>query len=575
MKIAQVVANFISEIGTKVVFGISGGASLHLLNEVRSHKDIELVCLHHEQSVAMGAEAYSRISRQIGVGIVTSGPGATNLITGIAGAYYDSVPCIFITGQVSVNRSKGDSGVRQKGFQETPIVEMVREITKFAISVNDPNQVIPALEKAYKIAIAGRMGPVLIDIPDDIQRMELDVSEFSLKNFERKIIEKDSVGSFEKFTSFLRKSRKPVLILGAGLNYSDNSDFVKQQLAEIAMPVSTTWGAKEMIDASNSALVGTFGTHGSRFANQILNEADLIISIGSRLDLKATGTPIDSFAPKAVKIMFDIDEHEISKFDSSGLNIDLSLSIDLNSMLFREYFAEITRAAYTYQNWMSEVVERKIHAQPEKRSFIADGINPYHFIEKLSENAQNDINLVVDTGCAIAWVMQSWNVKIGQKIFHDFNNTAMGWSIPAAIASAYSSNSNQTYCIVGDGSIMMSLGDLSNIKRTGKNVTLFLLNNGGYAMIKQTQDQWFCGEYFASDTGGDLTFPDFELLANAFGFEFLRIESNNELDNLIPRLNTLKGAVFCEILIQPDARVVPIVKFGSPNYLMDPAQNSN
>jgi acetolactate synthase I/II/III large subunit len=363
--------------------------------------------------------------------------------------------------------------------------------------------------------------------------------------------------------------------LGAGLNYSENSDFVKQLLPQVHMPVTTTWGAKEMIDASNPALLGTFGTHGSRFANRILNEADLIIAIGSRLDLKATGSPIDSFAPNAVKIMFEIDKHEISKFEGSGLHIDLPLPIDLSSILFKKYFTEIIGAGNMFQNWMTEVVERKKNTQQEKRDFFDEGINPYSFIEKISENALNDINLVVDTGCAIAWVMQSWDVKVGQKIFHDFNNTAMGWSIPAAIASAYSENSNQTYCIVGDGSIMMSLGDLSNIKGTGKSVIVFLLNNGGYAMIKQTQDQWFSGEYFASDSEVDLTFPDFEQLANAFDFEYLRIGSNSQLENLIPRLNTQKGVLFCEVLIQADARVVPIVKFGSPNYLMEPAENSN
>jgi acetolactate synthase-1/2/3 large subunit len=509
------------------------------------------------------------------VGIVTSGPGATNLTTGIAGAFYDSIPCIFITGQVSVNRSKGESGVRQKGFQETPIVEIVSQITKFSIAINDPSQVIPALEKAYKIAISARMGPVLIDIPDDIQRMDIDISDYSFKSSPRVIVEEDVVGGFKEFSRLLRNSRKPVLILGAGLHHCENNDFVKQLLPQVPMPVATTWGAKDMIDASNLALLGTFGTHGSRFANQILYEADLIISIGSRLDLKATGSPIDSFAPNAVKIMFDVDKHEISKFDGSGLHIDLHLPIDLNSMLFKKYFVEIISAGSVFQNWVAQVVERKKKTPQERRDFSQEGINPYFFVEKISENARNNINLVVDTGCAIAWVMQSWDVKVGQKIFHDFNNTAMGWSIPAAIASAYSANSSQTYCIVGDGSIMMSLGDLSNIKAAGGNVIIFLLNNGGYAMIKQTQDQWFSGEYFASDSGEDLTFPNFEKLANAFDFEYLRVGANDQLEDLILRLNKHEGVLFCEVQIQSDARVVPIVKFGSPNHMMEPPENFN
>lgn len=572
MNVAQAVARFISEIGTKVVFGVSGGASLHLLNEVRAREDIELVCLHHEQSVAMGAEAYSRISKQIGVGIVTSGPGATNLITGIAGAFYDSIPSIFITGQVSVNRSKGESGVRQKGFQETPIVEMVSEVTKFAVSVNNPNQVIPALQKAYVIATTGRMGPVLVDIPDDIQRMQIDLGESSFNISPHEANERDVEDGFTEFRHLLQNSEKPILILGAGLNLSKNSNFARERLSQVAIPVTTTWGAKDMLDESNLALLGTFGTHGSRLANQILNEADLVISIGSRLDLKATGSPIQTFAPNALKIMFDIDEHEMSKFNGTGLKINLPLSIDLNSINFRKYLNEIIEAGDRFQNWMDEVSERKKNSKKEERVFFSEGINPYYFVERLSQEAQNDINLIIDTGCAIAWVMQSWRVKLGQMLFHDFNNTAMGWSIPATIASTYSKNSVRTYCIVGDGSIMMSLGDLANIHKSGQNVVIFLLNNGGYAMIKQTQDQWFSSSYFASDTKQDLIFPNFENLASSFDFDYLRIDSNTKLEELIPRLKTQSGVLFCEVIIQDDARVVPIVKFGSPNHMMEPAE---
>jgi acetolactate synthase-1/2/3 large subunit len=575
MKVSHVIANFISEIGTKVVFGVSGGASLHLLDSARLNTNIKLVCLHHEQSVAMAAEAHSRLTGEVGVGIVTSGPGATNLITGIAGAFYDSIPCIFISGQVSVNRSKGNSGVRQRGFQETPIIEMVSEITKLAISVTDPEKVIPALTEAYLAAVTGRKGPVLVDIPDDIQRMEIDFPALAFGNLKPPIRESFSDENLSTFRMLLENSRKPVLILGSGLNYSSSREIVIELLEQISMPIATTWGAKELVNSSNQALLGTFGTHGSRFANKVLNESDLIISIGSRLDLKATGSPVSSFAPHAKKVMFDIDESELGKFAGTGMNIDLPVAMDLNSESFRMFLDLISQDSTNRAGWETQIDRIRENTFPEIRNFSSDGLNPYHFIERLSSYAPKNLDLIVDTGCAIAWTMQEWKVKIGQRIFHDFNNTAMGWSIPATIASVQSNSERETYCLVGDGSIMMTLGDLANVKKIGRKTVIFLLNNGGYAMIKQTQDQWFSGNYFASSADEDLVFPDFSKIASSFDIPYKLVESENDLDDLFSFLSQHNGVTFCELNIQNDARVVPIVKFGSPNHLMDPEQPIN
>jgi acetolactate synthase-1/2/3 large subunit len=570
LKISEAIANFISQIGTRKVFGVSGGASLHLLNAVRLHSNLELICLHHEQSVAMAAEAYSRLTNEVGVGIATSGPGATNLITGIAGAFYDSVPCIYLTGQVSVNRGKGSSGVRQRGFQETPIVEMVREITKFSVSIKSPDEVIPALIEAHSIATTGRMGPVLIDIPDDIQRMEFTEVPNLSESFRPLNLVEDFGGEFEKFFLLLRNASKPVIVLGSGLRFSTNRDYVIEILKNVSIPVTTTWGAKDMVADTNPALLGTFGTHGSRFANTIINESDLIISFGSRLDLKATGSPVNSFAPNSMKVMLDIDSFELRKFEGSGMKIDLPLCINLNSNILRRFLNELISLQSEFHQWGMAVQKKRQTFPLERRSFSGLGVNPYDFIEALSDVAPASLDVIVDTGCAIAWTMQSWKVKIGQNIIHDFNNTAMGWSIPGTIASIYSSGSEQTYCIVGDGSIMMSLGELANIRDVGKRVKIFLLNNNGYAMIKQTQDQWFAGDYFASDAGRDLIFPNFRDLAKAFGFDYSLIESNSELNEFLSNSPASPGITFCEIKIQKDARVVPIVKFGNPNHLMEP-----
>ncbi len=572
MKVSDAISNFISKMGTSRVFGVSGGASLHLLDSVNRHPNLTLRCCHHEQTVAMAAEAYSRLSNEVGVGIVTSGPGATNLITGIAGAFYDSVPCVFITGQVSTTRMKGDLGVRQNGFQETPIVDIAKSITKFSFTVRTPEEVLPTLNQAWTLAISGRPGPVIIDIPDDVQRMQIEVPLRDMTG--KRIMPDASQSQLDKTVALLlellKNSYRPVIICGAGIRSSKNWNSVVRNIERADIPVTLTWGAKDLIPESNQMVLGTFGTHGNRFANTVLNSSDLIISIGSRLDLKATGSPVASFAPKAKKIMVDIDLSEIRKFEKSGMKIDLPVCLDISSPEFDVLMENLASFDFQVESWKSEILALKSAMPGEPREFKDLGVNPYQFIGHLSKITPADTNIVIDTGCAIAWTMQSWLTKNGQRLIHDFNNTAMGWSIPAAIASSLISPEKLTICIVGDGSIMMAQNDLATLSASEGSVVVFLLNNGGYSMIKQTQDQWFDGDYFASSSNVDLHFSDFELLAKANNFSYRRIENSDEI---APQINTIleeKGKIFCEVVIQSDARVVPIVKFGNPNHQMDP-----
>lgn len=572
MKVSDAISDFISKKGTSRVFGVSGGASLHLLDSVNRHPGLTLNCVHHEQTVAMAAESYSRLSSEVGVGIVTSGPGATNLITGIAGAYYDSVPCVFITGQVSTSRMKGDLGVRQVGFQETPIVDIAKSVTKFAFTVLTPEEVLPTLNKAWSLAISGRPGPVLIDIPDDIQRMEIEVPRENRNEntVVTNVSQSHANETVEQLLALLRNSRKPIIICGAGIRSSDNSDIVVRRIEKANIPVALTWGAKDLFPASNKMVLGTFGTHGNRFANTVLNSSDLIVSIGSRLDLKATGSPVASFAPNAKKIMVDIDSSEIHKFEKFGMKIDLPICLDISSPEFHILLEKLASFDFQVEPWKSEILALKSSMPQEPRQFENLGVNPYKFINALSTIAPGHSNIVIDTGCAVAWTMQEWLVKNGQRLIHDFNNTAMGWSIPAAIASALISPERLTICLVGDGSLMMAQHDLSTLNVTEGPVFIFLLNNGGYSMIKQTQDQWFDGDYFASSSNVDLHFTDFELLARANNFSYRRIENSDGMVAQIDSILKEKEMIFCEVIIQSDARVVPIVKFGKPNHQMDP-----
>lgn len=574
-KVADIISHLLALNGVKNVFGVSGGASLHLLHSVDENKNLKLITTHHEQAAAMAADSTARITGDIGAAISTSGPGATNLVTGIAGCFYDSIPTIFITGQVSTSRLGKRFGVRQLGFQETPIVEMVTGITKYAVQVLDPNMVIEEFEKCVRMAISGRPGPTLIDIPDDVQRMAVTLPH----GLPSQRIVADSIENIDSLSSseysaligLVSSSKRPVVVLGWGVHLSRQEDVIRKFLDQLNWPTLLTWGAADILADECPYRVGTFGTHGNRDANFIIQNSDLILSIGSRLDTKSTGSPVTSFATEAKRIMIDIDLKEIDKFKGLGWDIDLGLGIDLRSMQFSKVLDVITRHARALDSNWSRFIEQSRQLLTRKVSpTVSDFVEPYHFIDRLSESASQNTRLIVDTGCSIAWVAQTWKFKNAQRLFHDFNNTAMGWALPAAIASIALDDLTETIAIIGDGSFMMSLQELATLAHQKKPLKLFIINNSGYSMIKQTQDQWFGSKYFASDSGISILFPDYEYLAKAFGICYTKLSSSSELQSKMKSVLEKKESVLCEVLVSPHARVVPQVKFGSSIELMEP-----
>jgi acetolactate synthase-1/2/3 large subunit len=575
-KVSDIIAHLLAVNGVKTVFGVSGGASLHLLHAIHNRPDLRLITTHHEQAAAMAADSSARITNRIGVAIVTSGPGATNLITGIAGSYYDSIPTLFITGQVSTTRLSGNSGVRQTGFQETPITEIVKSITKYAIQITNPQSVIEQLEKCIRIAISDRPGPVLLDIPDDIQRMQVMLPE-GLPILPVKLISEEAClvpleAQLIKLKSLVVESQRPVIVLGWGVHLSGQEKRVTDALELIQWPTLLTWGAADMLPAECAFRIGTFGTHGNRDANFIIQNSDLIISIGARLDTKSTGSPAENFSRGAKKIMLDVDIAEIEKFNKLNLNIDLGLALNLRDPGFARILSVLVENAKPLSpEWKTYISDCQLKLGRTALESIHGFVEPYNFISKFSKSLATPSRIFVDTGCAIAWVAQAWEFKTGQRLFHDFNNTAMGWALPAAIASIADLDYEfSTIAIIGDGSFMMSLQELSTIKQVVNPIKIFILNNAGYSMIKQTQDQWFKAEYFASSVESGMHFPDFELLSKAFDIRYMSIKSDSEIDESISEILLSSDSVLCEVMISPQSRVIPQVKFGSPIEGMEP-----
>jgi len=572
LKVSDVVMQAIADAGVSAVFGIAGGASLHLLSSVVTHPKLTLVTTHHEQAAAMAADSYSRVSGNLGVAIATSGPGATNLLTGISGCFYDSIPTVFITGQVSTTRQSGSTGTRQIGFQETPIVQMVQAITKYAVQITDPRSIKEEIERCIYIARDGRPGPTLIDIPDDIQRMM--VSEADLSQFMAPINVSDAsvlgVDTGVTLAQLVDEAKRPIFICGSGIHLAGREEVMRVFLESVGWPTLLTWGAADLLDNGSSVRVGTFGTHGTRLGNFTVQNADLIISIGSRLDTKATGSPVTTFAPGAKIVMFDVDNTELEKFANFGKALNLKICLNLRDNSFIEALSIIERNASAPSKW-HEFIRSSEATLLEERSAVTPGvIEPYRFFGALAESVPALSRVFIDTGCAIAWTMQSWKVKVNSRLFHDFNNTAMGWALPAVIGSLTEDDSIPTFAIIGDGSFMMSMQELATLNSIPGNVCIFLINNSGYSMIKQTQDQWFEGIYFASDAGENMQFPNFAKLADSFGFNYEIIDSESTMNSTISKCIANRGSTLCEVIISSNERVVPQVKFGRPIEDMDP-----
>jgi acetolactate synthase-1/2/3 large subunit len=572
MTLSAYVADFIAAKGVTHVFSIMGGASLHLIHSLERNEAITQIFLNHEQACAMAADGYSRATGRMGVAVSTSGPGATNLLTGVCGAYYDSVPLMLITGQVATFRDKKRLAldVRQFGFQETDVVQIFQHATKYAVKLEDAKDIRYEMEKAYHLAHAGRPGPVLIDIPDNLQRAEVTPAELVGYKPEREPPHIDG-SDLLAVKDMLEQSRRPVLIIGWGVHLAAAEAALRAFVHRHHIPFAPTWAAADVLPSTHEDYIGTFGTHGTRYANFAVQNADLIISIGSKLDTKATGSPPSTFARNALKIMVDIDGGEIAKFKSLGIDITLGIKCDAKVFLEAVNRLGIDIDPSRLADWKKAICgwKQKYPVVPGTVR-LGVGIDPYLFMDKLSNAlAEGDI-VISDTGCALAWLMQGLSIKEGQRVFHDWNNTAMGWAVPASIGAALAMPGKRIVCVVGDGSMQMNIQDLATITKRNLLVKIFVIDNGGYAMIRQTQDQWMQSDYVGSTAEGGLALPDIARIGKAYGFDIIRLHCARNLTRSIR--STLKNATpaLCVVSVPPLHKVIPQVKFGRPNEDPEP-----
>lgn len=557
IKLSDYVFKFLREEDVKHIFMLPGGGAMHLVDSL-GNSGIDYICCHHEQAAAIAAESYGQHGNHLGVVLVTSGPGGTNTITGVTAGWIDSTPMMIISGQAKREDLIGDKGVRQIGSQEVTITEIVKPITKYAIQVYDPLKIRYHMERAYYEATSGRKGPVWIDIPLDVQATMIEPEE--LEGF---VSEKASCDILENsivqdVILKLKEAERPLILAGNGIYTSDSEEMFHKMLGKVQVPTQTTWKSIDLMWSNHPLYAGHPGALGDRGANLIIQECDLLLSLGARLDNSITAFNESEFAPNAYKIVVDIDKNELNKFT---MNIDKSICCDIRDFisLMNRYLGDDMIKKPKWISYCHDLRDK----YPVIKNEYADAIeyvNGYYFTGILSEClSENDIIVPESAGVTAEVTIQAFENKRGQKMKHAAGLGSMGFGLPYSIGACLANNKRRTILINGDGAFQLNIQELETLHRLNLPIKIFIWNNAGYASIRGMQRNNFAGHYVASEMGSGLTIPDIGKVARAYGLETYKISHNDEVESGIQKVLSSEGIVLCEVMISPDETVTPKV----------------
>lgn len=556
IKVSDYIFDYLLSKGIDTIFSVSGGAAAHLLNSVRE-KPFTYICNYHEQACAMAAEGYARIANKPACVLVTNGPGSSNTITGVLGAYQDSIPMIVISGQVPTNQSLSsvqDLKLRQLGVQECDIISMVKPITKYAIQVTDPNTLQYHLDTAYMIAMSGRKGPVWLDIPLDIQNSKIQIKQIHAE-IKNTIIEYN----IHEIINAIFKAKSPVIITGNGIHLSQTEKLFTKLKNTLQIPVISTWISKDLMNQQDPLFVGNFGLLGERAANFAVQNADLLLILGSRMSIPNIGYKYDLFSPKSIKIMVDIDENEIKK---PTIKIDYPVVDDLNSF-FLKILSELKNKTIPHWNdWVNKTQswKQKYPVFQSEYKTNTDKINSFYFMKILSSVLTDNNIIVTDMGTSYTCTMQSLQMNGKSRLFTSSACCSMGFGLPGAIGAYYADPQKDIILISGDGGLQMNIQELQTVIHNNIPLKIFVLNNNGYLAITLMQDNLFNGNYIGSNNKSGISSPNFTKLAEAYGFKTFKLENNTELENNINLVLDTKGPVLCEIMMTENQLLIPRVQ---------------
>ncbi|MBU1425726.1 MAG: thiamine pyrophosphate-binding protein [Gammaproteobacteria bacterium] len=569
MKASDALARFLIAHRVQTCFELVGGMITHLLDSLAESGQFNIISMHHEQSAAFAAEGVARYTRgkMIAVAMGTSGPGATNMITGIGSCWFDSVPCLFITGQVNTRELKGDLAIRQQGFQELDIVEVVQSLTKYAVRVDRPEDLLPELHRALSVALSGRQGPVLLDIPNDVQRADIPdelVAQWLKTPLKIDAGPEISVSDLKQLEALCKDAQRPLICIGGGARGADAMDEWLLAAEELGIPYVSTLMGHERVVARNHYF-NMIGSYGNREANWAVQNCDLLIVVGARLDVRQTGSDVDDFARKARIVQIDIDAAQLG----NRVQADQSICATSESF-FRAFSCGTTRFQNLDKAWLPELIKQRERAQLNE---YADWeISPSELFKKLNRLLANQpVDYVCDVGNHQMWAAQSLRLSPNHAVHYSGGMGAMGFAFPAALGIALQSH-NKAVVISGDGSLQINIQELDTLKRLNLDVAIIVMNNSVLGMVKNFQDMYFDGRNQSTRKG--YSSPAFADIATAYGIKACRIANAADMDRVLPLIAEHKGPLLIEVMMDGATECRPRLAFGSKLDEQFPKLNS-
>jgi acetolactate synthase-1/2/3 large subunit len=566
MKLTDYLIDFIAKQGVRHIFGFTGGGAVHIFDSIDKNPKIKPIYCHHEQSVALAAVAYSRVTNNMGVGVVTTGPGGTNTITGVLAAWQDSVPCIFISGQARLEHTSHGRSLRQLGTQEFDIASLVRPITKYSAMVEDAKMIRYHLEKALYFAREGRPGPVWIDLPLNFQWSFIDRAHLAgfdpLKEARLNQPKADPLRDCKKVYNLLLKAKRPLILAGYGIRLGHAEKEFSGLTQKMRLPFVSTWNASDYLPTDNELYVGRIGIAGQRGANLAIQNCDLLLAVGSHLAIPLTGTLFKAFAREAKIVIVDIDKKEL---EPKTVRIDLAVNCD--SKLFLVNLGKLAAPSGSKKDslWLKKCARyKKYNLITKELKAQKDYVNPYVFMDSLSDELNSRDVIVVDGGGTNLYIsFQALKVKKGQRLITSSAIAAMGTGLPESIGACFANNRGRTICLIGDGSMQLNIQELQTILYHKLPVKIFVMNNNGYLAIRHTQKAFLKGNFSGSSDQGGLSLPDYQKIAKAYGLKAVRINKNSGLSKGIRCALRTPGPVLCEIMVSPKQELIATQGFDS------------
>ena len=568
IRLADYVADFLVQHGVTDAFSVVGGGAMHLNDALGHKKGLRVTYNHHEQACAIAAEAYARLDNKIAAVCVTTGPGGTNALTGVVGGWLDSIPMFIISGQVRYDTTARyalqytETPLRAMGDQEYDIVKSVEPMTKYATMIEDPKQIRYALEKAWHLATTGRPGPVWIDIPVNFQGGYIETDELEGYNpSEDDSLLPPSVDELviDKVLEKIAKAKRPVLHAGYGIRLSGGYDAFRRVADKLNIPVVTYWNAIDLIEDEHPLYVGRAGNMGDRPGNWAIQNADLVVAIGTRISIRQVGYNWKTWAREAEVIMVDVDQAELKK---PTLHVDMPIWADAKDFLEKMDKAITDTPIYFGEEWLTACQRWKKNypvVQPRQWEENGTTANVYAFVKYMSSRLPENSLTAVSNGACCVVGHQAYEIKKGSRFANNSAIASMGYGLPAAIGTCIGGNCNQTICLEGDGSILMNLQELQTILTNKLPIKIFMINNRGYHSIRITQSNLFSdhSKVGIGEESGDLSFPDFKKISEAFGYPYYSACSNKEMKEVVDKVLSLDGPVFCEIFTDTEQRWEP------------------